>query len=231
MGMQISRRAFVGTGAAAIGALGVSATAAEAQLVYQHNDWKFAEFDALLKQRARVKQLFDIHAIADGGFLNAIKNSLNGLHFGFGIPADQIKIVVATHGPANVLNFDNSMWAKYRLGEFLKINDPKTGKPTTRNPYFAKSPATSTDPEDRASIFQDTSVEALQGRGVKFLSCHNSTQAVARELVEQNSLKQSADEITQDLQTHTVPSVLIVPAMVAAITLLQSEGRYTYISS
>jgi intracellular sulfur oxidation DsrE/DsrF family protein len=229
--MQISRRTFVGTGAAAIGALGVSATTTEAQLVYHHSDWKFAEFDALIKQRARVKQLFDIHAIADGGFLNAIKNSLNGLHFGFEIPADQIKIVVAAHGPSNMLNFDDSMWAKYKLGEFLKLNDPKTGKPTTRNPYFPKGPATSTDPEDRASIFQDTSIEGLQGRGVKFLSCHNSTQAVARELIEQFSLKQPAEEITQDLQSHTVPGVLIVPAMVAAITLLQSEGRYTYISS
>jgi len=72
--MQISRRTFVGTGAAAIGALGVAAKATDAQVVYQHNDWKFAEFDALLKQHARVKQLFDVHAIADGGFLNAIKS-------------------------------------------------------------------------------------------------------------------------------------------------------------
>ena len=229
--MQISRRTFVGTGAAAIGALGVSATAAEAQLVYQHKDWKFAEFDALLKQHARVKQAFDVHAIEDGGFLNAIKNSLNGLHFGYEIPADQIKIVVAAHGPSNMLNFDDSMWAKYRLGEFLTLNDPKTTKPATRNLYFPKGPATSTDPEDRASVFQDTSIENLQSRGVKFLSCHNSTQAVARELVEQFSLKQPAEEITQDLQSHTIPGVLIVPAMVAAITLLQSEGHYTYISS
>jgi len=229
--MQISRRTFVGTGAAAIGALGVAAKNTNAQLVYHHDDWKFAEFDTLIKQHARVKQLFDIHAIADGGFLNAIKNSLNGLHFGFEIPADQIKIVVAAHGPSNMLNFDDSMWTKYRLGEFLKLNDPKTGKPTTRNLYFPKGPATSTDPEDRTSIFQDTSIEALQGRGVKFLSCHNSTQAVARELVEQFSLKQTPEEITHDLQTHTVPGVLTVPAMVAAITLLQSEGHYTYISS
>jgi len=229
--MQISRRTFVGTGAAAIGALGVAAKNTDAQLVYQHNDWKFAEFDALIKQRARVKQIFDVRAIADGGFLNAIKNSLNGLHFGFEIPADQIKIVVAAHGPANMLNFDDSMWAKYRLGEFLKVNDPKTGKPAVRNPYFPKSPVTSTDPESRASVFQDTSIESLQSRGIKLLSCHNSTQAQARELVEQYSLKQPSEEITQDLQAHILPGVLLVPAMVAAITLLQSEGHYTYISS
>jgi hypothetical protein len=50
-------------------------------------------------------------------------------------------------------------------------------------------------------------------------------------LVEQYSLKQPSEEITQDLQAHILPGVLLVPAMVAAITLLQSEGHYTYISS
>jgi len=130
-----------------------------------------------------------------------------------------------------MLNFDDSMWAKYRLGEWLKVNDPQTGKPAVRNPYFAKKPVTSTDPEDRASVFQDTSIESLQGRGVKLLSCHNSTQAQAHELVEQYSLKQPAEEITRDLQAHTLPGVLIVPAMVATISLLQAEGRYTYIGS
>jgi intracellular sulfur oxidation DsrE/DsrF family protein len=216
---------------AAIGSLGAASNVADAQLVYQHSDWKFAEFDALLKQKARVKQVFDVRTIADGGFLSGIKNSLNGLHFGFEIPANQIQIAVAARGPANMLNFDDAMWAKYRVGEWLKVNDPLTGKPAVRNPFFAKKPVTSTDPEARGSVFQDTSIEHLQSRGVKFLCCHNSTQAQARELVEQYSLKQPAEEITQELQAHILPGVLIVPAMVAAITLLQSEGHYTYISS
>jgi len=228
--MQISRRSFVGSGVAAIGAIGAAAIPAQGQLIYQHNDWKFAEFNSLLKQQARVKQVFDVHAINDGGFLGATKNSLNGLHFGFEIPVDQIKIVIAAHGPTNMLNFDDSMWAKYRLGEYVKVNDPSTGKPAVRNPFFAKKPVTSTDPEVRSSLYQDFSIEALNSRGVKFLSCHNSTQAQVREMIEQFSLKQPAEEIVQDLQAHTNPGVLIVPAMVAAITLLQSEGHYTYIT-
>lgn len=228
--MQISRRTFVGTGAAAIGALTATSTPADAQLIYQHNDWKFAEFNALLKQPARVKQLYHVRAIAEGGFLFSIKNSLNGLHFGFEIPADQIKIAVAAQGPANMLNFDDSMWEKYRFGEFLKLNDPLTNKPAVRNIYFAKQAVTSTDPEDSKSIFQDTGIERLETRGVKFLSCHNSNQVLARELVEKNSLKISPEDLVKDLQTHTVPGVLVVPAMVAAITLLQSEGHYTYIT-
>ncbi len=77
-------------------ALGVSAlplATAQAQLVYTRADWKFADFDSLLRHSARAKQVYDIRPIGDGQFLNNIKNSLNGLHFGFSIPADAVKVV------------------------------------------------------------------------------------------------------------------------------------------
>jgi hypothetical protein len=32
------------------------------------------------------------------------------------------------------------------------------------------------------------------------------------------------------MMAHTVPGVLVVASMVAAIALLQSEGQYTYIT-
>ena len=76
-----------------------------AQLVYKSTDWNIAEFDRLIKNRAHVKQLFDETQIGGGRFLNNIKNSLNGLQFGFNIPADQIKIVSAMHGPGKHAQF------------------------------------------------------------------------------------------------------------------------------
>jgi len=229
--MPISRRSFFATGAAAVGSLGLAAKAVDAQVIYKHSDWKSPEFDALIKNPAQVKQLFDARAIADGQFLNAIKNSLNGLHFGFEVPADQIKILSCMHGAANMLNFDDSMWAKYRIGEYLKVNDAQTGKPAVRNIFFPKHKNfNSTDTEDHTSIYQDTSIETLQARGVKFLSCHNATSVQARSMIDSFSLQVTPEEMVKDLQSHTLPAVLIVPAMVAAIALLQSEGHFSYIS-
>jgi intracellular sulfur oxidation DsrE/DsrF family protein len=230
--MNFSRRSFVngiGTTVAAFGALGITSTV-DAQIIERHADWKSGEFDAILKVSARAKQVYDIRPIAEGKFLNNIKNSLNGFHFGFNIPEDQIKIVVAMHGPSNMLNFDDSMWEKYRLGEWLQVNDPKTGKLAIRNIYFNKKTGLSAEPEDRASIFQDTAIERLQERGVKFLSCHTATEEQVHALIEQYSLKAPAEDIVKDLQAHTLPGVLIVPAMVATISLLQSDGHYTYIT-
>lgn len=107
-----------------------------AQLVEQRAQWKFDEFEKLLQHPARVKQMFEEVKIEGGSFLNNIKNSLNGLHFGFGVPVQEIKIVAALHGPPNMLNYDDYVWDKYKIGEWLKVDDPVTGKAATRNPFY-----------------------------------------------------------------------------------------------
>jgi hypothetical protein len=231
--MKVTRRSFLGTAGAGVAAattLAGSLASAHADLVYQHNDWNFAGFDKLIKFKGKGKQVYDVHPIKEGDFLSVIKNSMNGLHFGYGIPADQISIVAAMHGPANVINFDDSMWAKYKIGEWQKINDPETKKPATRNIFFPKKhPNGSTNPSDRASIYQDSGIEALLPRGLQLLACHNATEGQANVLIERNSLTASVEEVVQDLQSHALPGVIFVPAMVAAISILQTEGKYSYI--
>ena len=229
---KLSRRNFVeqaAVGLAALAAMG--GKTAEAQLVYQRSDWNVKEFDELLRVPARAKQTYDITAINDGMFLNNIKNSLNGLHFGFGIPTTQIRILAGLHGPANLLNYDDYVWKKYRIGEWLKETDPDTGKPAVRNPYYPSKAAKngSRDPNDENSIYQDASVQGLQARGVKFLSCHTALEEQARGLRRQWKLTQTPEEIAKDMLAHVHSGVLVVASMVASMVLLQSEGHYTYL--
>ena len=231
--MTFSRREFVGgvgTSLAALGAAGLSSRNAEAQLIYQRADWDYNEFDKLVHSPAKVKQVYDIRPVGEGKFLNNVKNSLNGFIYGFGIPAADIKIAVALHGPSNAIAFDDSMWQKYRLGEFVEVSDPATGKAATRNIYFPSSGKGTDNLQDGSSKMQDHSVEALQHRGVKFLSCHTATEEQVGAMIKKFSLKSTQDEIVKDLQTHVLPGVLIVPAMVATVALLQSEGHFTYIT-
>lgn len=232
---NLTRRAFVGQAAAGLATLGTVTTSAAPQMVYKKTDWKIADFEQLVKNKARVKQVYDEIQLGGGRFLNNIKNSLNGLHFGFDIPAEQIKVVGALHGPANMLNFDDYVWQKYRVGEFLKVDDPKSGQPATRNPFFPSKAApemrySSQDPNDENSQFQDASIQGLQARGVQFLCCHTATEEQSRLLIKQFGLSQKPEEIVTDMMAHTLPGVLVVASMVAAIALLQSEGRYSYIT-
>lgn len=235
---SISRRSFVASavaGAASLSAIGTQSPGADAQLVYTTKDWSTTEFDQLAKLPARVKQVYDVSAIGGGKFLNNIKNSLNGLHFGFGIPDNQIKVVAALHGAANMLNFDDYIWEKYGIGAWLDVDDPGTGKPATRNPFYPSKGGAdlhyaSQDPDSEDSIYQDTSIAALQHRGVKFLSCHTASEEQVRKLIPHNHLSEKPEQIVTDMLAHALPGVLVVASMVAAIALLQSEGHYSYIT-
>lgn len=231
---KISRRSFVGHAVVGAAALGSVASHADAQLVYKSADWKSGDFNRLLKDSSRIKQVFDEIQIGDGRFLNNMKNSLNGLRFGFDVPVDQIKIIGALHGPANMLNFDDYVWQKYRVGEWLKITDPKTSQPAVRNLFYpAKTAAAhgaSEDPNDENSSFQDASIQTLQARGVQFLCCHTATEEQSRALIKQWGLTQQPEEIVKDLLAHLHPGVMVVPAMVSAIAILQTEGRCSYVT-
>ncbi len=241
--MNLTRRSFVGNmgaGVAALGTIGAAAQAPsqtatpiapDAKLVYMPGDWHAAEFEKLTSCKARVKQVFDVDKLDGGQFLSPVKNSFNGLHFGYNIPADQIKIVIALRGQPNLMNFDDSMWEKYRLGEIVKVDDPLTSKPATRNIFFPKKDDDkATDPQDRHSIYQDTSLSSLMGRGLVMLSCHNATNLQAQGIVKHCELKVTPEEVVHDLQSHMLPGVISVPAMVAAIAMLQMDGHFTYIA-
>jgi len=235
---DVTRRSLISRGALGLLTFGLfsgAPDATEAQLVWKVSEWKLAEFGKLVQDPARIKQLYDIVQIGDGKFLNNIKNSFNGLQFGFAIPERQIKIVAALHGPANMLNYDDYVWQKYQIGEWLKVSDPATGKPAMKNVFYNSKiglnhQSAANDPDDANSIYQDTSIEALQARGAQFLSCHTALEEQVRALISRNKLSQSPEDIVKDMLGHIVPGVLVVASMVAAIAVLQAEGHYTYIT-
>jgi hypothetical protein len=236
---DLTRRSFasrVFAGLATLGMVSGPSESTEAQVVWTASEWKLASFEELLHVKARVKQLFDITQVEDGASLAKVKNSLNGLHYGFGVPVDQIKVIGGLHGPANLLNYDDYVWQKYKIGEWLKINDPHTGEPALRNPYyFSKltddaAHITVADPDAETSPLQDASMQGLQRRGVRFLGCHTALEEQVRQLIKYYSLSENPETIVRDMLAHTVPEVMIVASMVSAIALLQCEGGYSYVT-
>jgi intracellular sulfur oxidation DsrE/DsrF family protein len=115
------------------------------------------------------------------------------------------------------------------------VTDPANGKPAVKNLFYnskigLKRDTGAKDPDDLDSIYQDTSVQALQSRGAQFLSCHTALEEQVRVLISHRNLLQSPEDVVKDMLAHTVPGVLVVASMVAAIALLQAEGHYTYIT-
>jgi hypothetical protein len=76
---NLTRRSFVSRAAAAgttMPGLLAGATGVEAQLVWRASEWKRAEFHKLVRDPAKIKQVYDVVPIGDGTFLNGMKNSL-----------------------------------------------------------------------------------------------------------------------------------------------------------
>ena len=131
------------------------------------------------------------------------------------------------------LGFNDAMWAKYAIGDYLGLKD-KGGRPYTRNIFW--KPTT----DDAHVLFQAfqtpvipefvgqmpaIGIDSLQKMGTKFILCANALGAWTLEL--QARGKGKADAIEKDLRANLLPGVTIVPAMVIAIEKAQAAGiRY-----
>ena len=241
---SVTRRNFLSAavlGSAALGLLPRRAQAEapnvsepESDWFYSQSEWNAVPFTALLRAKRTVKQLFDMTA-PDGEMLTAhIHNALTGLERGFGIPKDKILVVAALRSHATLLNFDDDAWKKYQLGVGYGINDPMTGKPAQRNVFYTSTLSpdgkyASDDPNDPRSIESDSSLQALQRRGVQLLCCHMATEAIARYAVKRLKLQASPETVARDLLAHLLPGVIVVPSMVSAIPLLEKKGDFAYL--
>jgi intracellular sulfur oxidation DsrE/DsrF family protein len=229
--MDTSRRFLFAQGlaVAAAGVVG-AVTKAEAALVQRAREWDPQVLDRLTARPAAHKLVFDCTAIKEGTFLNNIKNALNGFQFGFAIDPGAVHMIAALHGAANLINFDDSMWAKYQLGDLYAVKDPGTGGPALRNLFYARAAdPNDRDPDSERGAYQDKSVQGLQARGVEFLICHTATEEQAIAIARKLNLKTPAEEIVKDLIAHRVPGTVVVPAMVTVLALLQQKG-FAYVS-
>jgi intracellular sulfur oxidation DsrE/DsrF family protein len=234
----MNRTRFLGAGAGAAIGLSTAAIASAAETVPGGRDLveplsAFDEraFDARLGRPAQIRQLWELIAFNPGA-LNGVKNALNGLHFGFGYPQDGVALALAIHGPSSAYNWTDFIWEKYRIGEFFALKD--ANGPIVRNVFLArKNPIDGPrDPNDLRSPFQDTSIEALQSRGVVFLACHTAIEEISRGLVKAGHAPagMSGSDVAADILTHLIPGAVVVPSMVATVAVLQAKFHYTYIT-
>lgn len=199
-------------------------------LVERKADFDEAAFVRLINKPADIRTVIEAVSWHPPVFAN-IKNALNGLQFGFGYPQDRISIVFAPHGPSSAFTYSDYVWSKYKIGDFFKLKDDK-GDPIASNTFLApaKPPGTSNDPDDPAGLYQDTSIETLQKRGVIFLTCHTAVEEQSRGLVKAGNAPSgmSASDVANDILTHLIAGTHVVPSMMGTIMLLQQRFHYGY---
>lgn len=225
--MTADRRSFLArvTGALALLATGTapaSATHGRRDAVRRsafpapaRDEWDDSWLDRLTTGH---RQIFDVPGHLSGGALFYVNNYLRGLEAS-GLPADDMQAVLGLHGNAPILGMRDDLWAKYKLGEMFRANDPRTREPAVRNAWLVA--------DDPAAPSAAWTVTALQARNVAVIVCNNSLRGLASTLARQHG--GTADDVRAELVAGLAPGVIPVPAMVAAIHRAQLKGcTYVY---
>ena len=225
----MQRSVFIGASLVAASAL----SAAEADaigMVEKAGEFDVAALNKLVSRSAEVRQVWDAGKLYPQ-ILGGVKNSLNGLQFGFGIAATRLATAFVTRNESNLLLYGNAVWTEYRLGELFRVHDP-SGAIVTAN-IFAPAHSTSmlADPSDPRGFYQDASIETLQKRGVLFFACNTALVQQAGQIATAGAAKgQSADDVARALRKSLLPHVMLVPSGVGTVAYLQSRYQYAYLT-
>lgn len=177
--------------------------------------------DTWLERLAGRRALFfDAPKHINGGALITVMNYLNAMTGAHAFAPDTVVPILGLHGTAIGLAMQDTLWAKYKLGERFEADDPLTKTRSVRNPWYAE--ADSTTPLGR------NRVKALQDRGLIVLVCGNNLRGWAGVIA--RDTQQTADAVRSEIESNLIPGAIVVPAMVAASQRAQQAGAsYAYV--
>jgi len=224
-----TRRGFLGRMLGAAAAAGVSFGGGRSVVAQE------ADADAWLKEvKGTHRALFDFPQHKNMFPQLHILNYLNTYSTAYKASPGQVGAVGTFYGMGSQasipLAFNDTIWAKYSLGEYTGLKDA-AGKAYTRNVFnrptgndlhllMAAIQTPSIPPF--AEYMPALGIESLQKMGTKFILCANALGGWILELEARG--KGKAADIEKDLKANILPGVTIVPAMVIAIEKAQVAG-------
>ncbi|HVZ96700.1 MAG TPA: twin-arginine translocation signal domain-containing protein [Chitinophagaceae bacterium] len=120
----------------------------------------------------------------------------------------------------------SSLWEKYKFGEFFKIDDPKTQKPSTRNMFWQPAPG---DFKVPGVGEVEIGINQLQDHGIMFCVCNMAMTVLSAAAAQ--SMNMDATTVYNDWKSGVLPGIQIVPSGVWAVGRGQEHGcAYCYAS-
>lgn len=136
-----------------------------------------------------------------------------------GSPESECGVVVVLRHAAIPYAFDHGVWDKYKFGEVFKADDPKTGKPATRNPFWKPAPGDFKVPGVGPV---NIGINELQQSGVMFCVCNMAMTVYSNVVAGQANVK--AEDVQKDWMQALLPGVQVVPSGVWALGRAQEHG-------
>lgn len=173
------------------------------------------------------KCLFDFPQHKKGAGLVHIYNYIATYQAAYGVEIEDISTVGTLYsagGDSSIpMAFNDAMWGKYKFGEYMSLDDPRTGKAAVRNLFYKTMDGDELPRVGTIGPFPDASISALQSKmGTVFLLCNNAATALGMDLARLGF--GDAAEITAELKENMMPGIHVVPAMVISIEKAQAAG-------
>lgn len=131
-----------------------------------------------------------------------------------GTPDNELCALVILRHSAIPIAMEDRLWAKYKLGEMVNVNDPVTKAPAVRNIYWNSQPGDLPLP--------DMSVDQLQKRGALFCVCSMAITVYSGMFAKKMNL--DAGEVKKEILAGILPGIQVVPSGVWATNRAQEHG-------
>jgi intracellular sulfur oxidation DsrE/DsrF family protein len=128
-------------------------------------------------------------------------------------------VLVVRHMGA-ILGLSSPIWAKYKLGEMFKVNDPQTKAPAVRNPYAFVKPG--------ELMSDDMAVDKLLEHGAKIAVCGFALTVLSG--MAAGAAKMDKDAVKKEWVAGVIPGIVVAPSGVLAVHRAQEKGC-TYCSA
>ena len=214
------RRQFLGTVVSGVAALGLSSVisplTANAGNDFSNGTGDPDEWFKQIKGKHRI--VFDVPK-ANEIFPFAWPRIFLATNGATGTVEKDCSVVVVLRHTAIPFAMEDRLWAKYNFGEVFKINDPKTNKPSIRNPFWKPNQGDFKVPGLGAVPI---GINELQDSGVLFCACNMAVIVYSAAIAD--AMKLDAEEVKKDWLSGILPGVQVMPAGIWAINRAQEKG-------
>jgi intracellular sulfur oxidation DsrE/DsrF family protein len=137
---------------------------------------------------------------------------------------DSTAVVVLRHSAIPFALQDN-LWAKYKLGEMFKVNDPETKTFALRNPFWKPKPDDFSAPGIGVIPL---GIPELQASGIMFCAC-DMAMTVYSAVIAGNTKQENA-VVKKEWLDNMIPGIPAMPSGVWAVGRAQEHGcGYCYV--
>jgi len=210
-GFHASRRDFLSLAATAAVGLGAGVPVARRMPGAQDPSTEFTRWLDTIP--GTHKQLYDMPEVNQGiGLVWSWAFFTTGAP-AYGLAEKDLGVVIVLRHNAIPLAFNDAAWARYKLGEVFKIDDPDARAPARRNPFY-QMPGAFAVPE--------AALQKLIARGVKVAVCNLAITISSGMVAQKMGLKH--DDVNRDWIAAVFPEIQVVPSGVVACNGAASRG-------